>query len=151
VEPLAAVEALPEVEEAVGVLGVAWRLLLYVDSPAKIRYFVQFLDCCICELQACLLAYAFDDLPDTATDLWYIWNMLTKIKEPHRHPGVFIARGKEDLLVTKNLTPGESVYGEKRISVQGTTSATDENGEPIAAVSTEYRCVDDTGYDGMLT
>ena len=33
--------------------------------------------------------------------------------------GIFIARGKEDLLVTKNLVPGESVYGEKRISVEG--------------------------------
>ena len=32
--------------------------------------------------------------------------------------GVFIARGKEDALVTKNLVPGESVYGEKRISVE---------------------------------
>ena len=39
------------------------------------------------------------------------------IVEPHRHEGVFVARGKEDLLVTKNITPGESVYGEKRISV----------------------------------
>jgi len=39
------------------------------------------------------------------------------IIEPHRHGGVFIARGKEDLLVTKNLVPGESVYGEKRVSV----------------------------------
>ena len=29
--------------------------------------------------------------------------------EPHRHPGVFIARGKEDALVTKNLVPGEKV------------------------------------------
>jgi rRNA 2'-O-methyltransferase fibrillarin len=37
--------------------------------------------------------------------------------EPHRHAGVFIARGKEDLLVTKNLVPGDSVYGEKRIAV----------------------------------
>ncbi len=37
--------------------------------------------------------------------------------EPHRHEGVFIARGKEDLLVTKNIVPGESVYGEKRVSV----------------------------------
>ena len=27
--------------------------------------------------------------------------------EPHRHAGVFIARGKEDALVTKNLVPGE--------------------------------------------
>lgn len=31
--------------------------------------------------------------------------------------GVFIARGKEDALVTKNLVPGEAVYGEKRISI----------------------------------
>ncbi|KAJ2798391.1 Small subunit processome complex component [Coemansia guatemalensis] len=41
------------------------------------------------------------------------------IVEPHRHEGIFVARGKEDLLVTKNLVPGESVYGEKRISVDG--------------------------------
>ncbi|KAG5413955.1 hypothetical protein IGI04_001522 [Brassica rapa subsp. trilocularis] len=40
------------------------------------------------------------------------------IVEPHRHPGVFIAKGKEDALVTKNLVPGEAVYNEKRISVQ---------------------------------
>lgn len=39
------------------------------------------------------------------------------IVEPHRHEGIFVARGKEDLLVTKNMTPGESVYNEKRISV----------------------------------
>ncbi|KAG0674812.1 Small subunit processome complex component [Pichia californica] len=38
--------------------------------------------------------------------------------EPHRHDGVYIARGKEDLLVTKNVAPGESVYGEKRITVE---------------------------------
>ena len=37
--------------------------------------------------------------------------------EPHRHEGVFIAKGKEDALVTKNLVPGEAVYNEKRISV----------------------------------
>ncbi|XP_063168032.1 rRNA 2'-O-methyltransferase fibrillarin isoform X1 [Candoia aspera] len=40
------------------------------------------------------------------------------IVEPHRHEGVFICRGKEDALVTQNLVPGESVYGEKRISVE---------------------------------
>ena len=39
------------------------------------------------------------------------------VVEPHRHEGVFIARGKEDALVTKNMVVGESVYGEKRISV----------------------------------
>jgi rRNA 2'-O-methyltransferase fibrillarin len=38
--------------------------------------------------------------------------------EGHRHAGVFIARGKEDSLVTRNLVPGVSVYNEKRISVE---------------------------------
>ncbi|XP_051577212.1 rRNA 2'-O-methyltransferase fibrillarin-like [Myxocyprinus asiaticus] len=38
--------------------------------------------------------------------------------EPHRHEGVFICRGKEDALVTKNMVIGESVYGEKRVSVE---------------------------------
>lgn len=45
------------------------------------------------------------------------------VVEPHRHEGVFVARGKEDLLVTRNLVPGESVYGEKRISVDGVDGA----------------------------
>lgn len=58
--------------------------------------------------------------------------------EPHRHEGrtwvmeviksyqshcgqcsgVFIARGREDSLVTRNMVVGESVYGEKRITVE---------------------------------
>lgn len=38
--------------------------------------------------------------------------------QPHRLPGVFVARGAQDCLVTKNLVPGESVYNEKRISVE---------------------------------
>ncbi|KAI9808140.1 MAG: Small subunit processome complex component [Sarcosagium campestre] len=63
------------------------------------------------------------------------------IVEPHRHPGVFIGRGKEDLLLTKNLTPGESVYGEKRISIDtpvNTTAAT--NGDAaLVSTKTEYR------------
>jgi rRNA 2'-O-methyltransferase fibrillarin len=54
------------------------------------------------------------------------------LQEPHRHPGVFVVRGgKEDGLATRNTTPGESVYGEKRISVDevvknddGTTTTT---------------------------
>ena len=37
--------------------------------------------------------------------------------EEHKHKGIFVARGKEDVLVTRNGTPGKSVYGEKRISV----------------------------------
>ena len=39
------------------------------------------------------------------------------VVEPHRHAGVFVARGKEDVLVTKSMVPGDAVYGEKRISV----------------------------------
>ncbi|KAI8920730.1 Fibrillarin-domain-containing protein [Entophlyctis helioformis] len=39
------------------------------------------------------------------------------VVKPHRHEGIFIASGKEDMLCTKNLVPGDSVYGEKRISV----------------------------------
>lgn len=42
----------------------------------------------------------------------------TVVIEPHRHEGIFIARGKEDALVTRNLVPGSEVYGEKRISVE---------------------------------
>lgn len=42
----------------------------------------------------------------------------TVVIEPHRHEGIFIARGKEDALVTLNLVPGSEVYGEKRISVE---------------------------------
>ncbi|XP_068426166.1 rRNA 2'-O-methyltransferase fibrillarin [Clinocottus analis] len=49
------------------------------------------------------------------------------VVEPHRHEGVFICRGKEDALVTKNMVVGDSVYGEKRISVEE------------ADVKTEYR------------
>lgn len=40
------------------------------------------------------------------------------IVEPHRHEGIFVARGKEDALVTLNSTPGIAVYGEKRITVE---------------------------------
>eukprot|EP00118_Oscarella_pearsei_P018203 m.185424 g.185424 ORF g.185424 m.185424 type:complete len:222 (+) comp39336_c0_seq31:39-704(+) len=47
---------------------------------------------------------------------------------PHRHEGVFIAKGREDALVTRNLVPGESVYGEKRINIDG------DDGEKV-----EYR------------
>jgi len=35
--------------------------------------------------------------------------------EPHRLEGVFVSKGKDDSLVTKNMVPGESVYGEKRL------------------------------------
>ena len=38
--------------------------------------------------------------------------------EPHRHGGIFVAKGKEEYLVTKNMVPGESVYGEKRVDIE---------------------------------
>jgi len=50
------------------------------------------------------------------------------IIKPHdRFEGVFIAQGKEDALVTRNMAPGNSVYGEKRMDHE-------ENG-----VKKEYR------------
>lgn len=36
---------------------------------------------------------------------------------PHRMAGIFISKGQQEALVTKNFVPGESVYNEKRISV----------------------------------
>ena len=38
--------------------------------------------------------------------------------EPHRHAGVFIAKGKEHALVTLNMVPGDTVYGEKKVTVE---------------------------------
>ncbi|MCJ1334493.1 Small subunit processome complex component [Thelotrema lepadinum] len=63
------------------------------------------------------------------------------IIEKHRHSGIFVARGgKEDMLVTKNMTPGESVYGEKRISVEASHDpGTGANGTTPVATKTEYR------------
>ena len=56
--------------------------------------------------------------------------------EPHRHKGIFILRGgREDLLGTANLTPGDSVYGEKRISVE----SNNKNDDGTPATKTEYR------------
>ncbi|KAI5924636.1 Fibrillarin-domain-containing protein [Camillea tinctor] len=60
------------------------------------------------------------------------------VVEPHRHAGWFVSRGKEDHLLTKSMAPGIDVYGEKRISVDSTT--TDENGAPVTT-KVEYRIV----------
>jgi fibrillarin-like rRNA methylase len=38
--------------------------------------------------------------------------------ELHRHEGVFIARDKEDALVTLNLVPGSEAYGGKPVFVE---------------------------------
>jgi len=37
---------------------------------------------------------------------------------PHRHPGVFVAKGKDDAICTRNFDTGVSVYGEKRVAVE---------------------------------
>lgn len=54
--------------------------------------------------------------------------------EAHRHKGIFVARGKEDALVTLNSTPGVAVYGEKRISVEVPPSGDETTPQKI-----EYR------------
>ena len=56
------------------------------------------------------------------------------VVEPHRHEGIFIARGKEDALVTRNICVGESVYGEKRIAVEA-----QDKEKKAAGEKTEYR------------
>lgn len=53
------------------------------------------------------------------------------IVEPHdRFEGVYILRGKDDALCTKNIAPGESVYNEKRVSVDA---------KEVGGEKTEYR------------
>ena len=37
---------------------------------------------------------------------------------------MFIARGKEDALVTLNMVPGETVYGEKKVSIDTVSQLT---------------------------
>eukprot|EP00388_Colpodella_angusta_P006249 GDKJ01018655.1.p1 GENE.GDKJ01018655.1~~GDKJ01018655.1.p1 ORF type:complete len:418 (+),score=109.10 GDKJ01018655.1:1-1254(+) len=37
---------------------------------------------------------------------------------PHAFEGVFVVRGKNESLATRNLVPGESVYGEKRMTAE---------------------------------
>jgi rRNA 2'-O-methyltransferase fibrillarin len=40
------------------------------------------------------------------------------IVQPFKHKGVFLMQGDSDAILTKSLFPGESVYGEKRVSVE---------------------------------
>lgn len=61
------------------------------------------------------------------------------IQEPHRHAGVFVARGKEDMLCTKNLAPGESVYGEKRIAIETPLTNASADADAPTSTKTEYR------------
>lgn len=58
------------------------------------------------------------------------------VVEPHRHPGIFVARGgKRDFLITKNLVPGADVYGERRITLAVPASV--PNGESSAPTDAE--------------
>ena len=38
--------------------------------------------------------------------------------QPHPFDGVYIIKTTEDVLATKNMVPGESVYGEKKITIE---------------------------------
>lgn len=49
--------------------------------------------------------------------------------EPYRHAGMFVVRGKDDSLATRNLVIGESVYGEKRVSVEVPISKENNNAD----------------------
>lgn len=40
------------------------------------------------------------------------------VVQPYKLPGVFWMQGDTDAIMTKSLFPGESVYGEKRVSVE---------------------------------
>jgi len=44
--------------------------------------------------------------------------MKTLVKPHDRFKGVYIITGKDDALGTKNMVPGESVYNEKRVSIE---------------------------------
>ena len=58
------------------------------------------------------------------------------IIEPHRFPGIYIAKtAKDELLCTLSFAPGETVYGEKKIQVEDSNKKTDD-GHPIKL---EYR------------
>jgi rRNA 2'-O-methyltransferase fibrillarin len=37
---------------------------------------------------------------------------------PHKFEGIYTAKGPSDSLVTKSFAPGESVYNEKRITIE---------------------------------
>ena len=44
--------------------------------------------------------------------------------EPHRLEGVFLMKGKDDALVTKNMAPGESVRGRSEAPIQRARATT---------------------------
>lgn len=60
------------------------------------------------------------------------------VVEPFRHAGIFVVKGKDDALATKNMVVGESVYGEKRVQVE-VAAAGAENGVLAQKEKIEYR------------
>jgi rRNA 2'-O-methyltransferase fibrillarin len=59
---------------------------------------------------------------------------LASSSRPTAKPRFHVLQGKEHLLVTRNLVPGDSVYGEKRISIESPSSNPELPAEKI-----EYR------------
>merc|ERR1711957_773836 len=53
------------------------------------------------------------------------------VENRERFPGVYLNRGASDSIMTKNMVPGESVYNEKRVSV--------ETKDKEETIKTEYR------------
>ena len=60
---------------------------------------------------------------------------------PHeRFKGIYILKGKDDALVTKSMNPGESVYNEKRVTVEvSAIKPIDFQQDKVAETKTEYR------------
>ena len=56
---------------------------------------------------------------------------------PHRFEGVYIIKTSEEVLATKNMVPGESVYGEKRVTIEENTQMPSGTGDVENKV--EYR------------
>ena len=56
---------------------------------------------------------------------------------PHRFEGVYIIKTSEEVLATKNMVPGESVYGEKRVTIEENTQMPTGTGDVENKV--EYR------------
>ena len=99
---------------------------ILIGSPSNPNFAIRLIDKmdrCSSRFQCCQLTF-FLESPDTGSIRTYILVIVNKFTLSLMYVifisftlGVFIARGKEDALVTKNMVVGESVYGEKRISV----------------------------------
>ncbi|RVW50431.1 putative mediator of RNA polymerase II transcription subunit 36b [Vitis vinifera] len=64
------------------------------------------------------------------------------VVESHRHEGVFIAKGKEDAFVTKNMAPGEAAHNERRMSIRN------ENGSRLSRGDVKRKSFNRNGVAG---